>query len=157
MNKSLELKNALTELFMSGATMEHDGIDMEGLLEGINFYALRQAFSDRAEMVYEYRLNNAVGTQMEYHGQELFDEPAILLCVEKMGSAADIAYYERCLELWLQADMTFSVVSCFRTSFHEGDVVTEYRYDLFQDWEEAGMQIDFLDLAETLDRIASGS
>ena len=157
MNKSLALKNALTELFRSGATSKYDVADMDGLLEDINFYALRQAFSGRAERVYEYQLDNEVGTQMAYRGQELFEEPAVLLCVEKMGGAVDIAQYDRRLELWLLPDMTFSVVSCFRTSFHDGAVVTEYRHEVFQDWEEAGMEIDFLALAETLERISCGS
>ena len=157
MNKTLDLKNALTELFRSGATSEYDVNDMEGLLEGINFYALRQALADQMETVYEYRLTSEVGTQMEYHGEEMFDDSAVLLCVDKVGSAADVANYDRSLELWLLADMTFAVTSCFRASFHDGAVISEYRTELFGDWDEEGMDIDFLNLAETLERITRNS
>lgn len=156
MNKSLELKSAMTDFFRSGATMDHDVADMDCLLEGINFFALRQALTDRMETVYEYRLTSEVGTQMEYHGQELFDESAVLLCVDRVGCAADVAEYERRLELWLLSDMTFAVVSCFRTSY-DGTVVSEYRNELVMDWDEAGMEIDFLELADKLEQLSIGS
>ena len=52
MNKAIELKNALMELFLSGAESESQEAYMAGLLDDINYDALReQALSVRPALI----------------------------------------------------------------------------------------------------------
>ena len=155
MNKVDELENTLTELFRSGADEDHDETEMEELLEGMDYPTLLQGLHVSRMPVYEFRADSKLENSFEYRGQELFSGTAMLLYTDIGDACLDVALHSRFYELWLLEDMTLAVVSVFRNDIGNGTYVTEYRSYKGEDWEEAGMCIDFLDLADDLDSLCA--
>ena len=75
---------------------------------------------------------------------------AALLFEDVTEYTSDSADCTRSLELWLLADMSLAVVSCFNVSMKDGDYLSAYRTFKGRDWRDAGMMIDFSALADLL-------
>ena len=145
MNLKQRLREALEELFVSGADQEHSEEEMLSLLEDVDFEYLRRFFHKFAEPVLEYQ--SGVGCQ--YDSDELTDTKGICLfngpiSVNVKGKVCFLYG----LELWLLADMSLLVTSCFRVLAEH--VHTEYRKIQGLDWQDTDMKVDFVDLSNNL-------
>ena len=150
MNKAIELKNALMELFLSGAESESQEAYMAGLLDDINYDALLQGMSNDTGPVYQYHAFSENMRNMEYYGTVLFPFGAVLLYEDVTDLTDKDVTCSRALELWLLPDMSLSVTSRFTVETEDGSYETIYRTYKGDDWQEAGMYIDFGDLADNL-------
>ena len=148
------LRNVLVSLFRAGANDLNSPDEMEDLLEDINFTALSQILWDQRETVYEYCVNSGSRRAMEYRGNVLLEQAA-LLCFDVRDVTNEGAEAVHSLELWLQDDMTLTVISCFRIRFGAGKYETEYRTQKFHNWKEEDMEIDFPALADQLEAMCS--
>ena len=151
MNQVKNLELALKELFCTGADPEHDAEEMMGLLEGMDYYALLQAFHSMRQTVYAFQVDCKQEKGFNYRGPELFPTRAVLLYTEDLRFCFDAALSDHAYELWLLPDATFRVVSRIRIEISGGESVAEYRTVKGADWKDAGMYIDFLDLADDFD------
>ena len=92
---------------------------------------LAQAFQKRAEMVSEYRMLSTIGEGFSYQGTALLQNRAVrLLSFSEDGTDDERVHTIQRKELWLEEDMTFSVVSCITTFVIENEeaiCMTEYR------------------------------
>lgn len=104
----------------------------EGESVDVNDYYLpdiAMVLRDKAETVYQYRMDTDYPKGVNYRGKELFREAAILMCSENESTTFHdnirICYDN---ELWMLEDGTFAVVHCLNTQ-HDDDVVynTAYR------------------------------
>ena len=139
MNRVKNLEVALKELFCSGADAEHDAEEMMELLEGMDYHALLQAFHSTRETVYAFRVDCKHEKGFNYRGPELFPTRAVLLYTEDLAFCYDAALSDRAYEL--------------RVEISGGESVAEYRTIKGTDWKDAGMFIDFLDLADDFDAL----
>ena len=150
MNKAKDLKIALTGLFLTGTDAEHDERDMAELLDGIDFHELLQAICNEAEVVYQYHAYGETDKDFHYHGPMLLPAGSVMLCDEATDCTNKTALCYRALELWLLPDMSFAVTSRFCVVVDNGRYETVYRTIKGRNWKEAGMTIDFLQLADDL-------
>ena len=148
MNKAMDLKNAITYLFRTGADGTHDTVS---LLNSIDYHLLLQSLLNDAEIVYQYQARGASDQDFTYYGPELFVRPAILLYEDLTEYTAESCLCSRTLELWLLTNMRFAVASCFNMTTFPQHYVTEYRTYKDRDWRKAGMMIQFPRLAEDLE------
>ena len=155
MKRANILKNSLTDLFRSGADEEHTAEEMQELLEGIDFQALLQAVYSMRETVYEYRVDSDMEKGFVYRGPELFPGKAVLLYTDDGYGCYDVALHEQAYELWLLPDATFVVVSRIRSAIGNNASVMEYRTIKGVNWMDAGMSIDFLELADDLEAVCA--
>ena len=155
MNRVKNLEVALKELFCSGADAEHDAEEMMELLEGMDYHALLQAFHSTRQTVYAFRVDCKHEKGFNYRGPELFPTRAVLLYTEDLASCYDAALSDRAYELWLLPDASFRVVSRIRIEINCRESVAEYRTIKGADWKDAGMFIDFLDLADDFDALVA--
>ena len=155
MNRTNILKNSLEALFRSGADQEHTADEMVELLEGIDFHALLQAIHSMRETVYEYSVTSHVEKGFEYRGPELFPGKAVLLYTDDSYGYYSAIVHEHAYELWLLPDATFVVVSRIRSVIGNDASVMEYRTIKGVNWMDAGMSIDFLELADDLEAICA--
>ena len=155
MKRANILKSKLVALFRSGADEEHTADEMQELLEGIDFQALLQAVYSMRETVFEYRVDSDMEKGFCYRGPELFPGKAVLLYTDDGYGCYDVALHGQAYELWMLPDATFVVVSRIRTLVGNDDSVLEYRTIKGTNWKDAGMIIDFLDLADDLEAICA--
>ena len=155
MNRANILKNSLAALFRSGADEDHTADEMLELLEGIDFHALMQAVYSMRETVFEYRVDSDMEKGFAYRGPELFPGKAVLLYTDVGYGCYDVALHEHGYELWLLPDATFVVVSRVRTVIGNDASVMEYRTIRGLNWRDAGMTIDFLELADDLEDLCA--
>ena len=155
MNRANILKNSLAALFRSGADEDHTADEMLELLEGIDFHALMQAVYSMRETVFEYRVDSDMEKGFSYRGPELFPSKAVLLYTDVGYGCYDVALHEHGYELWLLPDATFVVVSRVRTVIGNDASVMEYRTVRGLNWRDAGMTIDFLELADDLEDLCA--
>lgn len=155
MNRVKDLERAMKELFCSGADPEHDAEEMMELLEGMDYHALLQAFHSTRQTVYAFRVDCKLEKGFNYRGPELFPTRAVLLYTEDLSFCFDAALSDHAYELWLLPDATFRVVSRVRIEISGGESVAEYRAIKGTDWKDAGMLIDFLDLADDFDALVA--
>ena len=155
MNRANILKNSLAALFRSGADEDHTADEMLELLEGIDFHALMQAVYSMRETVFEYRVDSDMEKGFAYRGPELFPSKAVLLYTDVGYGCYDVALHEHGYELWLLPDATFVVVSRVRTTIGNDASVMEYRTIRGLNWRDAGMTIDFLELADDLEDLCA--
>ena len=155
MNRANILKNSLAALFRSGADEDHTADEMLELLEGIDFHALMQAVYSMRETVFEYRVDSDMEKGFSYRGPELFPSKAVLLYTDVGYGCYDVALHEHGYELWLLPDATFVVVSRVRTTIGNDASVMEYRTIRGLNWRDAGMTIDFLELADDLEDLCA--
>ena len=92
---------------------------------------------------------------MDYYGPLLFPFGAMLLYEDETDYTDENVTCSRVLELWLLPDMSFAVTSRFTVSMEEGSYETEFRTYKGNDWQEAGMTIDFEDLADDLEAMCA--
>ena len=156
MNKAKDLKLALYALFRSGADEDHDAEELAELLEDIDFHALLQGLRNEQTVVYQYHADGDIVEDFEYYGPVLFPAGAVRLYMEVTDSTHESALCRRALELWLLPDMNFAVTSLFHVVFDGGAYETEYRTFKGFDWRDAGMDIDFLQLADDLEDMCVG-
>ena len=130
---------------------------MAELLEDINFNALLQGLWNEVITVYEYNASGEVAGDFEYHGPALFPAGAIRLHEDMTDCTNETVFCSRALELWLLPDMSFAVTSQFRVLLAGGRYETEYRTFKGRNWREAGMSIDFLQLADDLEEMSRGT
>ena len=151
MNRTIELKNALSALFRSGADREHDENELMDLLEDIDFRALLQGISDDTSPVYQYHAYGERRTDFEYYGPALLPSGSVSIYEDDTDCIDGEVSCTRTLELWLLPDLSFAVTSCFAVLLYDGSYETRYRTYQGRDWKKAGMTIDFLDLADNLE------
>ena len=144
----------MRELFRSGADIEHDAHELLGLLVGIDFEALLQALWRKRETVYAYTVEGAAENSFTYRGPELFPVPAVMLYNDIEIIISNTGEHSLSHELWLLPDISLAVVSCVRTAFAGDACVCEYRAIKGTDWRETELEIDFPDLADSLDILA---
>lgn len=144
-----ELIATIEGLMKSGADQEHDANDMLALLEGIDYWDLLNVLIDEATPLFSY----SVDCIAPYRAKLLTEHRAVRL-YERVFSE-DFTFekngprYQRSNELWLLSDMSLLVTSCFRASI-PGVLLSEYRTVKGTSWKDAGMHIDFVDLADNL-------
>ncbi len=155
MNRADILKNTLTALFRSGADEDHTADEMQELLDGIDFSALLQAAFSLRERVYEYRVDGSWDKSFSYYGPELLPGSAVLLYTDIRDIFSDAALHEQAYELWMTQSASLVVLSRVRTVVGSGGCVMEYRTVKGTNWKDAGMSIDFLDLADDLDALCA--
>lgn len=155
MKRANILKNSLTALFRSGADEDHTAEEMQELLEGIDFQKLVQAVYFLRETVYEYSILSKVKKGFDYRGPELLPCKAVLLYTDTGYGCFDVAQHERAYELWLLPDATFVVISRVHTAIGSDASVMVYRTVRGRNWQDAGMNIDFLKLADDLESLCS--
>lgn len=93
------------------------------------FPDIAMVLRDKAETVYQYRMDTDYPKGVNYRGKELFRQGAILMCSENKSTTFHdnirICYDD---ELWLLEDGTFAVVHCLNTQHDDGAVYdTAYR------------------------------
>ena len=155
MNRTEYLKRNLRALFRSGADGEHDAQEMQELLEDLDFASLHQALLGLREPVYAYRVDSGGEQGFSYRGPELLPCPAIRLYTDEGDAYIDVAYHAHAYELWLLPDAGFVVLSRVRTAIGDAESVMEYRCVKGMNWKEAGMYIDFLELADALEDLVA--
>ena len=157
MNKVAELEAVLTELFRSGVSYEEDEDEQLALLDDIDYAALLQGLNNEAGPIYEYHAYNpaSANDDMDYYGPLLFPFGAMLLYEDETDYTDENVTCSRVLELWLLPDMSFAVTSRFTVSMEDGSYETEFRTYKGNDWQEAGMTIDFEDLADDLEAMCA--
>lgn len=148
----------------------YDPDEMVGMLENygeefddIDPELLAQAFQRSADMVYDYRVLSSAGDGFDYCGQGLLDNRAVkLLTYGKDKTGDDRVHTIQSMELWLEEDMTFSVVSCVTTVVMENNeaiCATEYRTfvkamecedDIFFDMADLVCELDDVCMFELL-------
>ena len=153
MDRINTLKDRLTALFRSGADEDHNADEMLELLDGLDFHKLMQAIMDLREPVYEYRIDSELEKGFSYRGPELIPGYGVLLYTDFGCNVYDAALHEQAFELWLLMDASFAVLSRVRTTVGNNESIMEYRTIKGMDWKAAGMSIDFLDLADDLERL----
>ena len=157
MNKAKDLKLALYALFRSGADEDHDAEELAELLEDIDFHALLQGLYNEVITVYQYNAYGEMPEDFEYHGPALFPAGAVRLYEEITDYTKETVFCTRALEFWLLGDMSFAVTSQYRVAFAGGRYKTEYRTFKGRNWREAGISIDFLQLADDLEEMSLGT
>lgn len=98
--------------------LENYGEEFDDISPGL----LAKAFQRSAETVCEYRVLSSAGDGIDYHGMALLNNRAVRL----LSCATDMTGDERVRtihskELWLEEDMTFTVVSCISTYMMDKD------------------------------------
>ena len=156
MTKARELKLALYALFRTGADDEHDEDEMMELLEDINFHDLLQGLRYESTAVHQYHAFGDEAEDFEYFGPVIFPSGAVRLYMDVTDSTNEALLCRRALELWLLPDMNFAVTSLFHVTFDGGAYETEFRTFKSFDWQETGMEIDFLRLADDLENMCLG-
>ena len=153
MKKADELKKALKDLFLSETTDEddEDEIEIETMLDDIDYSSLLQVLTAKAEEVFEYQADGQFYMSFDYRSRELFSIGAVKT-YQDMGTATitDITITSHSYELWLLPDMTFAVTSCFMVDIDKGEYVTKYRTYKGHDWRDTEMTIEFETLVEDL-------
>ena len=144
----------MRELFRSGANIEHNAHELLGLLVGIDFEALLQALWRKRETVYAYTVEGAADDSFTYRGPELFPVPAVMIYNDIEITISNTGEHSLSHELWLLPDISLAVVSCVRSVCARDACVCEYRAIKGTDWRETELEIDFPDLADSLDILA---
>ena len=157
MNKAKDLQLALYALFRSGADEDHDEVEMAELLEDMDFNALLQGLWNELTTVYAYSASGELAGDYEYHGPALFPAGAIRLYEDMTDCTNETVFCSRALELWLLPDLSFAITSQFRVMLAGGRYETEYRTFKGRNWREAGISIDFLQLADDLEEMSRGT
>ena len=149
MRLNMRLREALEKLVVSGADEEHDDAEMLSLLENVDFENLARIFRFVENPIYEYW---AGGFGM-YFGRRLTDYNAIRIYEDLRQEDFDEENsFRRSLELWLLSDMSLLVTSCYRADCDP--LFSEYRCAKSVDWKEAGMDLDFVELADFLEYLS---
>lgn len=149
MKLSMRLREALEELFVSGAGEQYDDTEMLSLLEDVDFENLARIFRFAENPIYEYW---AGGLGM-YYGRRLADYTAIRIYEDLQQENFDEENsFRRSLELWLLSDMSLLVTSLYRADCDP--LFSEYRCAIGVDWEEAGMDLDFVELSDFLEYLS---
>ena len=149
MRLSMRLREALEELFVSGADEEHDDTEMLSLLDNVDFGTLARIFRFFEDPIYEYW---AGGLGM-FFGRRLADYTAIRIYEDMRQEDFDEENsFRRSLELWLLSDMSLLVTSLYRADCDH--LFSEYRCAKSVDWKEAGMDLDFVELADFLEYLS---
>ena len=157
MNMAKKLELALNELFISGADGEHDEREMVELLEDLDFHALLQGLCNETTVVFQYHAYGDSTQDFEYYGPVLLPAGSVRIYEDDKDSTNENALCRRTLELWLLPDLTFAVTSCFRVITGHGAYRTAYRTYKGRNWKAAGMDVDFLELANDLDYKSLGA
>ena len=150
MNKVIQLRETILSLFRSGAGASRNQSEMLKLLDGLDFHDLLQSVSNDMEPIYQYYAFGTGTEDCEYYGPELTPMNAALLFEDVTEYTAHSADCTRSLELWLLADMSLAVVSCFNVTMKGGNYVSAYRTFKGRNWRDAGMMLDFSALADSL-------
>lgn len=155
MTDTIKLMETLKVLFASGADENHSEEEMLALLEPVNFCGLIHPITHEADSVYDYIVNGGTleDGPIRYRGNRLFGPDAFRLYVDQVPETSyNGVVCQRSLELWLLTNMQLAVCSCMHIKGKT--LVTEYRQIKSCDWRETEIQIDFLELADTLVQIS---
>ena len=150
MNKATELQNTLMELFLNAADTEDEEQYLTGLLDELDYEAILQGMNNDAGPIYQFHAFSDDMKNMEYYGPVLFPFGAVLIYEQITDVTDHDVTCSRALELWLLPDMSFAVTSRFALETEDDSYETIYRTYKGDDWQEAGMYIEFEELAENL-------
>lgn len=148
LDKLTDLIETIDRLFVSGADTEHAADDMLDLLEDLDFRNLLDVLIEAAEPLYSYKLES----DYPYRGKPLAEFHAVRLYEDIDSETINVGDGTSCqhsLELWLLADMSLLVTSCFRTIIPD-KLFSEYRSIKGNFWKDTDMHIDFVVLSDTL-------
>lgn len=110
---------------------DYDAFDEEELGGdyGLCLHDVVMALRDKAETVYQFKVDSSFEMGFKYRSPELFNQRSIRIYKEIESSTLDnetIANYST--ELWLLEDMSFAVVHCVSVSHDDGVTYdSEYR------------------------------
>ena len=79
MNQTEELRQAITDLFLTGTDEDHDEDELLDLLEEVDFDAVRQAIDSEGRRFYEFEVMSEVCESMNYRSLDLFGMRALVL------------------------------------------------------------------------------
>ena len=112
MNQTEELRQAITDLFLTGTDNDHDEDELLDLLEEVDFDAVRQALVTESRRIFEFEVASQADDTMNYRSCDLFGMNALLL--ERCVGRRNPNVYDYSYELFLLEDFTFAVTSCYR-------------------------------------------
>lgn len=127
-NKMIEAIRWILNLYEPS---DYDAFDEEELGSdyGLCLHDIVMALRDKAETVYQFKVDSSFEMGFKYRSPELFNQRAICIYKEIESSTLDnetIANYST--ELWLLEDMSFDVVRCVFVSHDDGVTYdSEYR------------------------------
>ena len=110
----------------------NDGKTVERLLRRLNFSTLAAAFSQRTERVYAYQTWEKENSPLEFRGQDLFGQPAVLLYEDLFyftvrWTSLCLRTTDRAFEIWLKEDGNLVTVSRMGVNYDKGAYKTEFR------------------------------
>ncbi|MBE6725382.1 MAG: hypothetical protein E7576_09370 [Ruminococcaceae bacterium] len=79
MNQTDELRQAITDLFLTGTDNDHDEDELLDLLEEVDFDAVRQALVTESRRIFEFEVASQADDAMNYRSCDLFGMNALLL------------------------------------------------------------------------------
>jgi len=131
--------------------------------EDIDPELLAIAFQRDAAVVSKYHVLSSAGDGIDYHGATLLENRAVKLLSYALDRTGDDRVYTvQKKELWLEEDMTFSVVSCVATYMMDQDALicmTEHRsfvtniefdFEIFFDIGDLVCELDDICMLELL-------
>ena len=131
--------------------------------DDINPELLSTAFQRDAAVVSQYHVLSSTGDGIDYYGANLLKNRAVKLLTYALDRTGDDKVYTvQKKELWLEEDMTFSVVSCMATYVMEQDeliCMTEHRsfvttiefgFEIFFDIGDLVCELDDICMLETM-------
>lgn len=127
------VKNSLRYLYR-GAVHEagYDRKTVKRLLKRLNYAALAAAFSQRTERVYAYQTWDRETSPLEFRGQDLFGQPAVMLYEDLFfftvrWTSLCLRTADRAYEIWLKEDGNLVTVSRMGVNYDKGEFKTEFR------------------------------
>ena len=153
MNQTEELRQAITDLFLTGTDGDHDEDELLELIEDVDFDAVRQALVCESRRIYEFEVTSAADESMNYRSYDLFGMNALLL--ERRVVRRNPNVYDYSYELYLLEDHSFAVPSCYRLNIGCGVYFSEYRTVKAYDWRESPLDVDFVTVSDRLLQIGA--
>ena len=153
MNQTEELRQAITDLFLTGTDDDHDEDELLDLLEEVDFDAVRQALVTESRRIFEFEVASQADDAMNYRSCDLFGMNALLLerCVVRRNPNV----YDYSYELFLLEDFTFAVTSCYQLNIGCGVYYSAYRTVKAYDWRESPLDVDFVGVSDRLIEIGA--
>ena len=153
MNQTEELRQAITDLFLTGTDGDHDEDELLELIEDVDFDAIRQALVCEGRRIYEFEVTSAADESMNYRSYDLFGMNALLL--ERRVVRRNPNVYDYSYELYLLEDRSFAVTSCYRLNIGCGVYYSAYRTVKAYDWRESPLDVDFVGVSDRLIEIGA--
>ena len=153
MNQTEELKQAITDLFLTGTDNDHDEEELLDLLEEVDFDAVRQALVTESRRIFEFEVASQADDAMNYRSCDLFGMRALVL--ERLLVYQKPNVFSYSYELLLLEDCIFAVTSCYRLNIGCGVYYSAYRTVKAYDWRDSPLDVDFVGVSDRLIEIGA--